>query len=339
MVEQQQKRGSPLESNNGRLTQIAKKPREQQAIVPSCVVKQEQAEPEEGEVSPVGVRGAGAVAPPPVAMEDEPQVKLQCGLSLFHCRACLRPLRSPTFKCEAGHVVCGACRNSHALACAGAAAFVPSPDVDVYVRGARLACPNAEFGCERCSVYYQAGDHERACQWAPCRCRAPGCDASDSPARLAAHFAASHAWPVTGVSYAKVHRIALPRERGLHLLVSREDSQVFLVSSSALGGAGAASAVVASLACVRANSDAAAGAPRFRCTLWVQDARGGGNVARVTFAVPSSDLSRGFVAAEQGMFLSVPPELLRDAPGEAPDLMVRIDKAAPAGANSITPPA
>jgi hypothetical protein len=156
MAEQQNKRGSPLDSN-GRLTQVAKKLREQQAIVPSYVVKQEQEELEEGEVSPVGVR-AGAVAAA-AAMEDEPQVKLRFGLSLLHCRACLRPLRPPTVK-------------------------------------------------------------------------------------------------VT----------------------------------------------------------------RFRCTLWVQDARGGGNVARVTFAVPSSDLSRGFVAAEQGMFLGMPPELLRDAPGEAPDL-------------------
>ncbi|KAG2587265.1 E3 ubiquitin-protein ligase SINA-like 5 [Panicum virgatum] len=304
MAEQQHKRGSPLDSD-GRLTQVAKKLRELEAIVPSCVVNQEREEPEEGEVSPVGVRRAGAVAPA-ATMEDEPQVKLRFGLSLFHCRACLRPLRPPTVKCSAGHVVCDACRGSHALAFAGAAAFAPSPDVDVYMRGARLACPNAEFGCESCSVYYQAGEHERACQWAPCRCPDLGCDASDSPARLAAHFAACHAWPITDVSYAKVHRIALPRERALHFLVSKEDSQVFLVSSSALG-AGAASAVVASLACVRANGDAAAGAPLFRCTLWVQDARGAGNVSRVTFAVPSSDLSGGFVAAEQSMFLAVPP--------------------------------
>jgi hypothetical protein len=44
--------------------------------------------------------------------------------------------------------------------------------------------------------------------------------------------------------------------------------------------------------------------------------------------VASSDLSGGYVAAaEQGMFLAVPPGLMRDAPGdgEMPDLMVRID--------------
>jgi hypothetical protein len=77
------------------------------------------------------------------------------------------------------------------------------------------------------------------------------------------------------------------------------------------------------------GDDAAVGAPRFRCTLWVEDARSGGeDVARVTFKVASSDLSGGYVAAaEQGMFLAVPPGLMRDAPGdgEMPDLMVRID--------------
>jgi len=222
-------------------------------------------------------------------------------------------------------LVCGACRGIHGQACDRAATVVASPDVDVYVRSARLPCANAEFSCESFPVYYQAADHERACHWAPCRCPDPACDASTSPARLLAHFADHHSWPVTGVSYAKPHRIALPRPpQGLHFLVAKKDhGRVFLVSTSALG---AASAVAASLVCVRANGDDAAGAvPRFRCTLWVEDARsGGGDVARVTFKVASSNLSGGYVAAaEQGMFLAVPPGLLRDArgDGEMPDLM------------------
>jgi hypothetical protein len=219
-------------------------------------------------------------------------------------------------QCDAGHLVCGACRGIHGQACDRAGTVMASPDVDVYVRSVRLPCTNAEFGCESCPVYYQAADHEHACHWAPCRCPDPACDASTSPARLLAHFAGRHSWPVTGVSYAKPHRIALPPPpRGLHFLVAKEDGRVFLVTST-LGGA-------ASLVCLRANGDdAAVGAPRFRCTLWVED------VARVTFKVASSDLSGGYVAAaEQGMFLAAPPGLMRDAPGdgEMPDLMVRID--------------
>jgi len=45
MADQQHKRGSPLDSSRGRLTQVAKKLREPEAIVPSCVVKQEKEEP------------------------------------------------------------------------------------------------------------------------------------------------------------------------------------------------------------------------------------------------------------------------------------------------------
>ena len=43
--------------------------------------------------------------------------------------------------------------------------------------------------------------------------------------------------------------------------------------------------------------------------------------------VASSDQSGGFVAAKQGMFVAVPPELLHDGSGEAPTLTVRIDRA------------
>jgi len=91
---EQHKRSSLL--HDGQQALSAKKPRDQ-APSPSrvCVVKQEPEEREEGEVSPV-VRGTGAVAVEEAM--DEPQVKLSFAVSLFHCRACLRPLRPPTFK-------------------------------------------------------------------------------------------------------------------------------------------------------------------------------------------------------------------------------------------------
>ncbi|OEL20875.1 hypothetical protein BAE44_0018107 [Dichanthelium oligosanthes] len=85
-------------------------------------------------------------------------------------------------ECQARHVMCGACRSmqAHACAAARAAAFVACPDMDIYVRSARLPCPNKKFGCKACSVYCQAGNHECACQWAPCRCPDPGCAADTS---------------------------------------------------------------------------------------------------------------------------------------------------------------
>ena len=79
--------------------QSSKKPRGQ--AFPTAVVKCELPEGgrrgdelEEGEV---GQGGGGGAA---VAMEvmEEPQLNLRMGLALFHCRACLLPLKPPTFK-------------------------------------------------------------------------------------------------------------------------------------------------------------------------------------------------------------------------------------------------
>ena len=83
----------------GEHAQSSKKPIGQAS--PTAVVKCELPgggrrgeELEEGEVGQGG--GAGAA----VAMEvmEEPQLNLRMGLVLFHCRACLLPLKSPTFK-------------------------------------------------------------------------------------------------------------------------------------------------------------------------------------------------------------------------------------------------
>nr|XP_034586699.1 uncharacterized protein LOC117849239 [Setaria viridis] len=106
----------------------------------------------------------------------------------------------------------------------------------------------------------------------------------------------------------------------------------------------ALSSLVPSLVCVRAGGDAVVGAPQFRCKLWVEVEGNKENLALVTSMVASSNLSGGFVAAEQGMFLAVPLELLHDESGEAPALMVRIDRAGAAAATasarspSATPP-
>lgn len=64
---------------------------------------------------------------------------------------------------------------------------------------------------------YEVADHERAFQWAPCRCPESGCGVSAATARLATHLAAGHGWPVTDVSYARAHRAQDPpaaRRRG-----------------------------------------------------------------------------------------------------------------------------
>ena len=108
---------------------------------------------------------------------------------------------------------------------------------------------------------------------------------------------------------------------------------MFLVSSSALGPATCVSVV-----CVRANGDAAAGVPQFKCKLWADDTRGNGIMAMLT-SVESSNLSGGFAAVEQGLFLAVTPKMAQDASDEEPSLMVRIDRPGRAAANSTPTPA
>ena len=73
---------------------------------------------------------------------------------------------------------------------------------------------------------------------------------------------------------------------------------------------------------------AAAGAVQFKCELWVKRLPSNKDtLVRIMSPVRSSDLSGGFPAADTNMFLAVPPVLLHDASGEAPELMVCIDKA------------
>ncbi|CAO2185435.1 unnamed protein product [Urochloa humidicola] len=327
---EQHKRGS-LPDHGEHVQSSSKKPR------PQALIKQERLEGgrrgeelEEGEVGQGG--GVGAVVAA-IEVMDAPQLNnLRMGLALFHCRACLLPLKPPTFKCEAGHVVCGTCRASRCQACGGAGAvYAACAEVDAFVRDAKVPCAFAELGCESYVVYYQASDHERACPWAPCHCPDPGCDAFTSPARLVEHFRAVHpSWPVTDLTYKKPCRIAVPPPpHGLHVLVAGDDRSLFLVTSSALGPA-----TLVSVVCARANGDAAAGAAQFKCQLWAEGPPGAGNAASLTFVVASSDLSGGVAAAEQGDFLAVTPKMVRDASGEALGLKVRIDSMDRAAATS-----
>ncbi|CAL4951179.1 unnamed protein product [Urochloa decumbens] len=326
MAEREQPKRGP-QVGSGELVPSRKKARAY--AIPQAMVKQEP--PEEGprgeEAQQVGEAGQGAGVGAVVAMEE--QIDFRMGLSLFRCRACLLPLKPPSFKCADGHIVCATCRASHALACGGGAAYAACPDADAFVRDAKVPCAFAEHGCASYIAYYQAADHERACPWSPCHCPDPGCDAFTSPARLLEHLLPRGA-PVL----ARHHRGA----QGLHLLVGKDnDRRVFLVSASALGPA-----MAVSVACVRANGDAAAGVPQFDCKLWVEHPRDSGNLALLAFPVPSSDLSGGFSAAERGRFLAVPPDMMakEDAPGgEAPDLMIRIEKAGRAAASSTLTPA
>jgi len=240
-------------------------------------------------------------------------------------------------QCEAGHVVCSTCRGGHGQACARAATYAACAELDDVVRKAKVPCAYSEYGCTSWVVYHEVADHHRSCRCGPCFCPGSDCELFTSPARLAEHLGIHHAWPVTKIAYGKPSKLAVPGPQGGQVLVGETDGCVFLVSAFAFGGATAVS-----LVCVRMSGDAAAGVPQFRCKLWVEVDSNKENLVLVTSMVASSDLSGGFVAANQGMFMAVPPELLHDESGEASALMVRIDRVtaalAAARSPSATPP-
>ncbi|XP_066316188.1 putative E3 ubiquitin-protein ligase SINA-like 6 [Miscanthus floridulus] len=241
------------------------------------------------------------------------------------------------FGCRGGSALETVAVKKHTRVCRGAAIYSPCVEVDAFVRDAKQPCVYEEFGCKSSVVYFEAADHQRACQWAACSCPDPGCGFFSSPARLADHFAGAHSWPVMEVSYGKPLRVALPPPQGWHVLVGEEGRRLFLVSACTLGAAAAVS-----LVCVRANGDAVEGAPQFKCKLWAGAASSKDSVAMMMSMVRSSSISGAggvFSAADQGMFLAMPPEILDDASvGEAPVLMVRIDRTGAAAKSTTLPP-
>ncbi|KAK3163743.1 hypothetical protein QOZ80_1AG0007750 [Eleusine coracana subsp. coracana] len=185
-----------------------------------AVAKHEPREIHPQQETVVGSGGGEVVAVATAETMDEPQINLQFGVSRFHCLACLRPIKPPTFKCGAAHVVCGACRSAHTQACSHATAYAACPEVDAIISDAKLPCPFSELGCPSLPVYFQAADHERGCHYAPCYCPILGCETYTSPTNLLDHFRSSaHAWPVTEISYGKPCELAMPANDGLHAMV------------------------------------------------------------------------------------------------------------------------
>ncbi|XP_052152634.1 E3 ubiquitin-protein ligase SINA-like 5 [Oryza glaberrima] len=293
--------------------------------------QEEEEEVEEGEVSQEETQRTGAF--PLVTMaameqtEEETQIDVRIAVALLHCHACLQPLKPPVFKCDEAHIVCSGCRcGHHGQLCGGAAVYSHCAELDAIVATAKVPCAHAPYGCSSYVVYAGVADHQRACPCAPCSCPEPGCRFRSSPAALPGHLAAGHSWPVAEIAYGKPRKLAVPPPA--HVLVGEADRAVFLVSSCAVG-AGAAVCVV----CVRANGggDNAAAVARYKCKLWVEVPSNDDNMAMMTSMVRSSDLAGGFPAADKGMLLWVPPEMLHGVPGgEAAILSIRIDRAAAA---------
>ncbi|RLM73819.1 E3 ubiquitin-protein ligase SINA-like 5 [Panicum miliaceum] len=127
-----------------------KKPKPIGQASPTAMVKCEplEGEPraEEQEEGEVGRGGGAGVVQAIMEVMEERSLDLRIGCALFTCRACLDPLKPPTFKCEAGHVLCGSCQVSHDQACGCATTYVACLDVDAFVHDAKVPCLHYHWG-------------------------------------------------------------------------------------------------------------------------------------------------------------------------------------------------
>ncbi|RCV24439.1 hypothetical protein SETIT_5G084300v2 [Setaria italica] len=304
-------------------------------------------EPGEGEAAHGGggSRAGAAVAEHASPGVERPRIDISIDAQLLHCAIteCNRPLKPPIFKCEAGHLLCGACRSDrrdegHCRRCGGATAFAHcGPELDLYVGDARVPCPFRAYGCRRSVAYHATAAHQDACPYAPCHCAVPGCPFTASPPRLRDHLAFDHAWPLDRLpGYGKPHPLRVPAGEPHHLLVVEGDERRLF--ALCVRPRGAASLAV-SVSCVRTAAAAEAG-PRFTCMLWAQTpapaaqgAPAGGKGRRLMMeADVASCAVPGGTAVEEGMALYVPPPML-NGPAKEMNIRVRIDVLDPAPAS------
>ncbi|XP_039851264.1 E3 ubiquitin-protein ligase SINA-like 7 [Panicum virgatum] len=297
-------------------------------------------EPGEGEVAlgGGGSRAGAAAAEQAGPAVERPRIDISIEAQLLHCAVaeCNRPLKPPIFKCEAGHLLCGACRGDRGdeglcRRCGGGAAFTHcGPELDLFVGDARVPCPFKAYGCDLSVVYHATAVHQDACAYAPCHCSVPGCPFTASPPRLRDHLAYDHAWPLDRLpGYGKPLQLRVPAAAGPHrlLVVEGDERRLFALSVRPRGAA----SLAVSVSCVRTAAAAGAG-PRFTCMLWAQapGALAGGKGRRLMMeADVASCAVPGGTAAEEGMALYVPPPMLR-GPAMEMHLRVRIDVVDPA---------
>ncbi|PVH61796.1 hypothetical protein PAHAL_3G124900 [Panicum hallii] len=63
------------------------------------------------------------------------------------------------------------------------------------VESARVACPNAAYGCAARPAYYEQQAHRQLCLHTPCRCPGDTCSFIGPTEALLDHFAGVHGWP------------------------------------------------------------------------------------------------------------------------------------------------
>ncbi|OEL26585.1 hypothetical protein BAE44_0012396 [Dichanthelium oligosanthes] len=305
----------------------------------------------EMEEANVGGAGVGELVAVDGATTSSVEVTVRFDKAKLHCPLCTLPLKPPIFQCDAGrHLACSACNGllsgNKCYACGSGGSYGRNPELEDFLRSARIPCPYDVYGCRAHVAYCDADEHQRKCPCAPCCCpeRERGCRFVGSPPMLLDHIAAEHSGssPVVAVCYGQESNLTLTAARRWHALVGQEDRSLFLVSLAAPCSYDTA----VSLVCVRANNggSGAAGAPRYTCRLALElpnggggeeeDDGGGGGVVVMKFKVRSSALPGGTPALDQRAFLGLHQQLHS---GDTLALSVRIDRLQPVGAATAAP--
>lgn len=136
-------------------------------------------------------------------------------------------------QCQAGHLMCDGCRCGNTCrSCGGATMFFRCPEVDIFIRCAKVRCPYASYGCRESIVYYYLGVHRVICPYRPRPCLQMGCALSGSPPVLRRHVCADHEWPlITLQGYGMEKSIFVPTADMKYLVTVEDDgASVFILT-------------------------------------------------------------------------------------------------------------
>ncbi|XP_021305424.1 E3 ubiquitin-protein ligase SINA-like 10 [Sorghum bicolor] len=172
---------------------------------------------------------------------ERPQINISVDMQLLHCAIikCRCPHKPPVVKCEAEHLLCGACLNGgHCCKCDRASAFAQCGlELDVFIGDARVSCPFKFYGCGASIVYHVTATHQDACAYASCQCAVPRPEPQH-------------------------HHHRLP-------IVEGNERNLLVLSVRPCGGANGVASCAVSVLCIRMSAVAEAG-PRFTYILWAK---------------------------------------------------------------------
>lgn len=116
--------------------------------------------------------------------------------SLFECPVCFDYVLPPIFQCQAGHLVCSACRPklSCCPTCRGPLGNIRNLAMEKVANTVFFPCKYSSNGCSIMLLHTEKMEHEDACEYRPYVCPCPGasCKWQGSLEQVMPHLMMSH---------------------------------------------------------------------------------------------------------------------------------------------------